>query len=395
MPNCAPFGSRNPPSGDEDDWGPFYSNFDLVRDSPPPRPDGAPADRDPVFIGHMDTGFTDSPHLDDSCLEIGESKNFVEWNQPPSDARTPIESLPVHGEGSGKNMQNHGTATLSVVIGTNGIVPAAPTVKMIPYRVAVAPIMHAEQMNNLGNAIGHFVESVERSLGQSPPHVVSMSLGNRVTGDVLGLRGSTWPAFSGKSLMKTMIRDYAKRGVIFVAASGQISEEMGDWFLTKFGPERLKNLQEALKRTNVPFPASMREVISAGAIDRDSVPNPLGFYDGEIDTMAPGVHIRMSRAYRTAANQLDARLDASTGSSYSTQFTAAAAALWIEHHGKERLTHEFGLDLITEAFRFCLAESGDAPNPDHLDRTNAPRLNVDCLLKFDLPSKSEVKASVP
>lgn len=376
MPECIDAGADTPEDATSD-WATWYANFRRVRSGPDAVPPAATAPaHETVFIGHMDTGYTDHPNLDATRIEAGIGSNLVENKR--RDARTPIDALPVHPEGS---LQNHGTATMSVVIGTDPIKDACDDIMMAPYRVSEGVLLLTGDLERLASAIGLFVHRMLNERGGGAPHVVSMSLGTRGANVPVG-------PFTGKVTLRDVIRAYTELGVIFVAAAGQLPpfrtelDQIALGVLDKWS-EWYKN------RWNVVFPASMKEVISVGSIDVHGKPNLAGYYGGaDIDVMAPGMDIRMARSYRTAAGALDPHVETSDGSSYATQYTAAAAAMWIRHHGKHHLRTRYGLDRITDAFRHCLHESSSPPHPDWVDLTTAGRLNLDCLLRHPLPDPS-------
>jgi len=377
MPECIAAGADTPKDGTSD-WATWYANFRRVRSGPDALPPAntAPA-HETVFIGHMDTGYTDHPKLDATRIDSGIGANLVEGKR--RDARTPIEALPVRPEPS---FQNHGTATMSVVIGTNPIKDACDNIMMAPYRVSERVVLRTADLERLAEAIGLFTERMLNERGGGFPHVVSMSLGTR---------GSNMPVgpFTGKTALRKVIRAYTKMGVIFVAAAGQAPP------FAKPGQVVvgvIDGMFEVYKNSiKVAFPASIKEVIGVGSIDIHGKPNLAGFYDGaEIDVMAPGMDIRMARSYRTSAGALDPQVETSDGSSYATQYTAAAAAMWIRHHGKHHLRTSYGLDRTTDVFRHCLKESSSPAHPDWWHLTKAGRLNLDCLLRQPLPNPADL-----
>jgi hypothetical protein len=381
MPECIAAGADTPQDGTSD-WATWYANFRRVRSGPNAVPPANTApEHETVYIGHMDTGYTEHSNLDATRIDSEIGANLVEGKL--RDARTPIEALPVWHLGE-SSLQNHGTATMSVVIGTSPIKDACDDIMMAPYRVSVGVFLLTGDLKRLATAIGLFTERMLNERGGGAPYVVSMSLGTR---------GSNMPvgSFTGKDTLRKVIRDYTNLGVIFVAAAGQFPP----FALVPSEQIVLGTIDELLelykKNFKVVFPASMKEVIGVGSIDIHGKPNLAGYYDGaEIDVMAPGMDIRMARSYRRESGALNSRVETSDGSSYATQYTAAAAAMWIRHHGKHHLRTTYGLDRITDVFRHCLHASSSPAHPDWWDLTKAGRLNLDCLLRHPLPTIGEL-----
>lgn len=378
LPLCIAVGEDFPKEHNHD-WATWYANFRRVRSGtnavPPVDTETPPRT---VFIGHMDTGYTDHTMLNHKRIEKTLGANLVEGDL--FDARTPIRKLPIYPKSS---LQNHGTATMSVVIGIRPLKGAfcdidvndnIDNIKMAPYRISKGVFLMSKDLKRLAQAIGYFDRRMREKHGDLP-HVVSISLGTRSRDD--------WAGFAGKVKLKEIIRDYVDLGVIFVAAAGQLPVDPG-----------FERGRSEIRSANVVFPASMKEVIGVGSIDIKGIPNPLGFYgngDVAIDVMAPGMNIHMARSYRSATgNILHVRDEQSDGSSYATQYTAAAAAMWIRHHGKLSLAKKYGLPRITDVFRYCLKESSSPAHMDWRHLTKAGQLNLDCLLSYPLPELTEL-----
>lgn len=356
-------------------WAPWYSNFKKIQ------PLQQHDINEKVFIGHMDTGYTDHSDVILSQVEKTIGRNYVEAKS--RSAETPHHKLPEFPDDSYFNFQNHGTATMSVVIGKQTIPGSAPQVFYVPFRVASTPILIRSNRFSLAEAIADFYWSMRSASPQSAmltshsPNVVSMSLGGR------------GPNSEGTSTKKVseIIDLYNKSGIIFVAAAGQFADVS----------EPDPRLALICNISDIAFPASHPAVIAVGAHDRYGQPNNLGFYnldnggDSYVDLLAPGVDVQIARTYRTNGSVSPyMQLELSTGSSYAAQFVAAAAALWILKWGKGRLKSEYGLSGITAAFRECLLSSCDTGTRDAAEshrRVMFGRglLNVDCLLETPLP----------
>ncbi|MBJ3762439.1 S8/S53 family peptidase [Maribius pontilimi] len=350
--SCTPNGQA-PNELTGQDWATWYCNFDVVRSRPAEDPN------DTVFVAHMDTGLVESANVGPSFLETRFSANLIEGKS--REPWTPLDELPEDELGGFVNFNNHGTATYSVVAGSSPIHAALDGIsgiKYVPYRITTFVGLKSDELTYLCEALGHFTERLLNEPGGGPaPHVLALSLGSRF--------------FSQKKVEK-LLRTYARQGVIIVAAGGQVP----------FGP--------AWREVDVVFPANRPWSVGVGAIDRTGEPNQLGFYDeAELDVVSPGINIRITRAYEPATGSVARVVGESTaGSSYSTQFVAAAAALWIRHHGKTKLRMKYGLGKTVSAFIHCLRASAGPANRGWPERTLAGQLNVDCLLDQPLPDAS-------
>lgn len=384
---CARTGTQAPPEGKS--WAPWFSNFvpwfyNGVRGQPitPHSLD------DKVYIGHMDMGFTDNRYvLEEQILKV-RGTNYVDKDAKFAEA--PVDLLP-DSSSDEKNHQNHGTATMSVVIGTDDIPGVAQQVIYVPYRVSESPVLFQGNLFNLAAAITHFAKLAEENTHHDlranewrnkGPHIVSMSMGT------LGMN----IPHTASSKVVEMFKLYSEQfGIIFVAAGGQYPGAKGD-----------PDLESRCNDTIIAFPASDPNVIAVGAHDQNGKPNTTGFYNlpdrfgtAFVDLLAPGVDVHVARSYSdfdpSDLLQRKTGIDKeASGSSYATQFTAAAAALWILKHGKEPLIARYGLGGIPKAFKTCLLKSCDPPggNPaDFLRRRmyGSGLLNVECLLQEPLP----------
>lgn len=264
----------------------------------PPRPGGR-ARGEGVLIAHPDTGYTLHPELcggpDGDRVRRALGYDFLGEKADAADEDTGLHP-------------GHGTTTSSVMIGDGArgrdgyervVRGSAPRASTIPYRVTDTVMLRSTAA--LSRAI---FAAIEAGAG-----VVSISLGTPL----------------GSRLLFEALDAAERAGVIVVAAAGQV----WPW---------------------VPFPGRFDPVVTVTATDRDGRVWPRAANGWSIDVSAPGVGLQVA-VPDLAAGTYTVR--ESQGTSYSTAFTAGAAACWLAHWSPEWLHARFGA-AVPAVFRHVL-----------------------------------------
>lgn len=301
-------------------------------------------------LAHLDTGYTDHPELSKVKRELGYNYVYTILDH--------ILSIFI-GRPSKRNAMDrlrnarpfkwasHGTSTAGIIVGvetqnkgttgdapdfTNGVFP---NLNLIPYRIS-------ETIMSFNNKMAH----AARQAMLDGCKVITMSHAGL-------LRLRSW---------KEAVREAYENGVIWVAAPGS----------------HIKGVKKIWV-----YPAKFPETIAATVSTYEDKAWEKGFGGKEVDVAAPGLDMYVP----FSAKKKKYGYRWSEGSSFSTPITAAAAVLWLAHHGQEKLNALYTKPWQkVEAFRQCL--KGSARKPDGWDTQlyGAGILDVLALLKYDLPS---------
>jgi|GEM_PF-3145670 hypothetical protein len=259
-----------------------------------------------IPIAQFDTGYTNHPKI--TLVDRDSGYNYVagllrrllsnDWQR---DARDRLRNLRPFLWAS------HGTATASVIIGSrikdkncitgqlrdrvNGVL--AHQVDLIPFRIS-------ENIISFDNKMIHALDQVIK-LGNIP--IITMSHASL-------FRKQSW---------KKAVENAYRHGIIWIAAGGSHA----------FG--RLRSI--------IVFPAKFQEPIATAAATVDDLPWERTHYGAEIDICAPGfdIYVPSSRRRLYGLMPEEYTFKWSEGTSFSTPLVAAAAALWIGHHGEQNL----------------------------------------------------------
>jgi thermitase len=247
-----------------------------------------------IRIGHPDTGYSEHPQLWDRARLL--TGLGFDFERGAADPRDPLTGL------SG----GHGTSTGSVII--SGIEPepqvtgAAPRASLVPLRVTSSVVLLS---------FGRLAEAI-RYAADRGFHVVSISLGG--------------PIYS--RFLQRAVEHAVSQGLIVIAAAGNV------WPF-------------------VVYPARLDEVIAVAACNcRGEVWSDSAF-GSAVDITAPGESVW--RAVAAAAGHSVAR---GSGTSFATAITAGVAAMWLSHHGRERLIRRYGLANLAAVFKWQLLHRG-------------------------------------
>lgn len=274
----------------------------------------------------------------------------------------------------------HGTSTASLMIGwssqgeisPSGFRGLAPWLRFIPIKVTDSVLM-VGNMSTGGSADLKNLAAGIRLAAQLRAEIISISLG---------------ALFDNEGLIKTAVREALDGGAIIVAAAGQ-----------------------TFPVNMIPLPARLSGVIAVTASAKDKTPWRDAFVGRHIAWSAPGAgicHIKANPVNNSAdpialGNPIIAltgrrgenlrfseSLVSSSGTSYSTAYTAAAAALWLQFHSSSKLRALYGARNISALFaavakRHAMERPADWKSEKH----GQGILNIRKLIEAPLPCSSE------
>jgi hypothetical protein len=300
-----------------------------------------PANKEPgaqVVIGHPDTGYSEHPEILSNLL----AKKGHDYVKDDSDAKDDLDSGALLFPG-------HGTGTSSVIVSpkdaqgdygnSNGIPNAvwgvAPGSKLIPIRVSRSVVLDVLWA---GGGVRELAKAIEYA-ADNGAHVVSISMGT---------------GFANSRLLKAV--QYAqRRGVIILAAAGNY----------------------------VPFvvwPAAYNEVIAVAASNARHQTWRFSSSGSAVDVTAPGESVWCAGVSKPAVFSVGR----GSGTSYAVATVAGVAALWLSHHGRDKLIQRYGAEKIPIIFNQILRDSCD-PMPNWKSGFGRGLVNADKVLAAALP----------
>jgi subtilisin family serine protease len=291
-----------------------------------------PADAEPPWIGHADTGWGRHPQVPRERLDL---EHALDAFTGAPDAEDPLGRLDL--------FDGHGTGTLSVLIAAGGDAPDAlqgvsPDATVTPVRCANSVVLFSDLA--LTRAIDHL-----STLGVG---VITISLG--------GLPSAP--------LRDALLRAVARQ-VVVVAAGGQ-------------------------RFPIVPYPARYEECIAVGACGPDDRPWKSTTDGRQIAVCAPGHDVVVA----DFGPQRSPVVRAGSGTSYAAPHVAGAAALWLQYHGRDRLLARYAsAQPLQSVFRELLTRSARRPDGWRTDRYGAGILDVEALLEAPLPEPRAARAA--
>lgn len=350
------------PNYDPNEWPLQFVKAKEAWGLPLPNPAVGKSHGEGITIAHPDTGWTEHPELLRGGRYIRDnalSKNFFGRFAPYLSAEDIL---------SGVN-PSHGTTTASLMMSEEGdsvtdfITGIAPKAEVLPLRVTDCVALGSGHTSMHGQPVNTY-----RTLTNAI--LYALTLNNDIVGIIsISLGGVRMPSYLEQALIRAR-----QRGVIVCCAAGQAFNTRG-----AVGPAAPGRSVHALS--------------IAGCARDDSQPSE-GFYGPEVDVTAPGWGMIVARTegiVPTFANPRPPRnfiIDSidNNGTSYSTALTAGACALWQAFHGRQNLIRTFGRPLLTDVFRYCLANSvRKPPGWDNYNR-GMGILDAEALLRCPLPS---------
>jgi thermitase len=300
-------------------------------------PDSLATRGEGIVIGHPDSGYLRHPQLGPNFKpELG--WDFIKNGKLVEDAGG-----------------SHGLSTASVIssphddvtISASGVprpfvAGIAPGVHIIPLRVAKptgfipAPVLFDVGADRLRDAIWY---AIHRRV-----HVISISLG--------------WLPNAG---LHRALQHAVRENIIVIAAAGNYTGPIVVW------------------------PAAYDEVIAMAACNARAKPWTFSARGRAVDATGPGENVWTAQPGDT--------VEKSTGTSHAAATVAGIAALWLAHHGRDRLLARYqGGPTLAQVFRQVLRESCTGWT-ENKDAWGAGLVNAKACLQHPLPSWTAQESS--
>ena len=267
-------------------------------------PSGGASRGQGALIGHIDTGYTDHPELA-GAWNFDLDADLVDGDD---DARDPLQRrwyMPLDSPG-------HGTHTAAVIASPESqvVVGAAPAATIVPFR-AVRSVVQV-----LDSQVARAVYEAHHSGCQ----VITMSLGGV---GFFGLRAAIQAATDGGS-------------IVMAAAGNQVGV--------------------------VVAPAVYPECIAVAASNVEDRPWSGSSRGSMVDVSAPGESVWVA-AVDSGVRPPRFHHDRHHGTSFAVATLAGVAALWIAHHGYDRIVERVGMSNVQAAFLALLSSHGHRVPP--------------------------------
>lgn len=337
---------------------------------------------DGISIAHIDTGVIPFPALQrnpdsrfyaagllwgpkiNSMMGV---MNFVQPNLPAIDNNPKAPNF------------GHGTETASLIVGslpeTNvpgwGFKGVAPWARLLPIKVTDSVVMVGNVSTGGTADLRNLAEGI-RLATKMGVQVMTISLG---------------AVFDQKNFIKAAVNEALEQGIIVVAAAGQtlpidivpLPANLPGVISVTASTRLLGHWQEAFSGKNISWAAPGENVCHFG-IDRNSR-NPT--------QLAKLQQVSQILSRNGAEVTLQGTVRRSSGTSYSTAFSAGAAALWLQHHNSNALVELYGKKNISKLFMAVAREMAmETPPAWNTDKHGAGILNIRKLLEAPLPCRS-------
>ena len=286
-----------------------------------------------IRIGQPDTGYSRHPNLTTTGLDLNIDRDVIDGDNDALDdlEQHPLWPLPFPG---------HGTSTSSVVVGhgpaAEGITGLASEARLVPIRATESVVQVFD--SDVAKAVAH-----ARLVGC---HVITMSLGGK--------------GFFG---LEKEIQRAVDSGIIVMAAAGNFVR-----FVTA--------------------PASYDNCLAVAATGPGDVP-----WDGSSRGRAVNVSMPGSQVYNARyTDDKQPFVGPGNGTSFAVAHLAAAAALWLAHHGRDRLIGTYQARNIQRAFLAVLRFPGVCVRPatGWQEGWGLGRVDLPALLAAPLPALSDL-----
>jgi serine protease len=284
-----------------------------------------------ISIGQPDSGYTLHPNLGAAGLDLNRDRDVIDGDDDALDDLVPNPLWPFPNPG-------HGTATASVIVGqgtaTEGIVGLAGRSLLIPIRATESVVQVFD--SDVAKAVAH-----ARQVGC---HVVTMSLGGK---GFFGLRDE--------------IQRAVDAGMIVMAAAGNYADI-------------------------VTAPASYDNCLAVAATGPGDTLWADSSRGTAVDVSMPGACV-----YVAGYTDTTPIVRMANGTSYAVAHLAAAAALWLAHHGREFLINRYGARHIQAAFLATVRWPGVCVVPPGWDPGyGVGRVDLLALLNAPLPEPADL-----
>lgn len=332
-PAAEVFGTKPLPESDDPAWSIKQVRVvEAWRSFPPDKEPG-----EGVIVGHPDTGYSEHPEII-SRLLVKKGHDYVKDDVDPKDDL----------DGGVLLFPGHGTGTSSVIVSPKGaqgdygssngepvaVWGVAPGARLIPLRVSRSVVLDVPWA---GSGVLSLARAIELAADRGA-HVISMSVGT---------------GFANSRLLKAV--QYAqRRGVIVLAAAGNY----------------------------VPFvvwPAAYSEVIAVAASNARRKTWKYSSFGSAVDVTAPGESVWCAGVSRPAKFSVGR----GSGTSYAVATVAGVAALWLSHHGRDKLEKRFGAEKIPIIFNRILRDTCE-PVPGWKPGFGRGLVNAEKVLAADL-----------
>lgn len=292
-----------------------------------------------IVIAHPDTGYTDHRDAGVAAFDLRRDRDLLANDDDAVDPLDTWSARPLVHPG-------HGTSTASVLAArkVTSIEGAAPKATVVPLRTVKTVVQVLD--TDVARAV--------RYAHQIRAHVVSMSLGGV---GFVGLREA----------IDLAVAD----GLIVLAAAGNYA----------------------------PFvvaPASYPNCIAVAATNAEDKPWSGSSRGEKVFISAPGESVWVATyAFDPSTGAARPRLERHHGTSFAVAHTAAAAALWLAHHGRGALITRYGKSRLQAVFFHMVAAHGHR-RPDGWDTRNfgVGILDARALLDAPLPDPSALDERV-
>jgi hypothetical protein len=265
-----------------------------------------------IIIAQPDTGIAKHQELDAEAFDLTKAKNLLDGSSNPTDPLSADAGNP-----------GHGTATSSVVISRTAreIVGSAPGATLVPIRCIESVVLKID-----GSPVARAVLHAKR-IGAD---VITMSLGGLFYSPSLG----------------AALDEAVKAGIIVCAAAGNCVQKI------------------------VVYPANDPNVIALAGIDHNDKPWKGTSRGAKIDAAAPAENVFVAR--RKPDDGGVGTITPSQGTSYATAITAGVAALWLAHHGRDKVRQEAAKRHMSvhQLFRSALRATARVPQGGGWDHKN-------------------------
>lgn len=331
-----------------------------------------------ITVAQLDTGIIPLPSLTQtyklsagmSGLQLPDENNRLpnfNFVQPDTEPWDNDPKAPSFG---------HGTSTASLLVGwtdsrsrgASSFRGVAPWIRLLPIKVTDSVIMVGHMPTGGTADIKNLAAGIDAAIQQGAD-IISVSLG---------------ALFDTERILQTTVQKALDQGIIIIAAAGQTF------------PVNL-----------IPLPARLDGVIAVTASSKSGKPWKDGFTGKHIAWAAPGENICHIRAKKISSGASPAdfkdtltalvgrsgemltfaeSMVSASGTSYSTAYTAAAAALWLQNHNRAGLIGRYGLKNISKIFsRTATRFAMDVPDDWDRNKHGAGILNIQRLIEAPLP----------
>src|SRR4029453_7402241 len=284
-----------------------------------------------ISLGQPDSGYTLHPNLGAAGLDLTRDRDVIDGDDDALDDLVPNPAWPLPNPG-------HGTRTASVIVGqgtpTEGIVGLAARALLVPIRATESVVQLFD--SDVAKAVSH-----ARQVGC---HVVTMSLGGK---GFFGLKGEIQRAVDAGMIVMAAAGNYVRAGTAPASSANCLA------------------------------------VAATGPGDTLWVDSSRGI---AVDVSMPGSCVHVA-----AYNDMTPVVRMANGTSYAVAHLAAAAALWLAHHGRQSLINTFGVKRIQAAFLTTLRWPGVCVVPPGWDPDyGVGRVDLLALLRAPLPGRQDL-----